>query len=227
MKKLLVALLFTTTAFAQDITPEQVLDKYFDAIGGKANMSKVQDFYAVSTTEVMGQVVDNFETKKIPNKYIAVTEQAGAEMAKVIFDGTKANITQMGQTQTIEGDATKAIEIQALIFPETLYSNSGITLGLDPNEAVNGEDCYVITVDGVPGVTALKEFYSVNTGLKVKQTVESGMGAATTSYKDYKDYNGVKFSTISVIEVMGMSMEKKITNIKINEGVSDADFEIK
>jgi zinc protease len=227
MKKLLIALLFTTTAFAQNVTPQQVLDKYFDAIGGKANMEKVKDFYAVSTTEVMGQSMEAIESKKAPNKYSSVVDQNGTELAKVIFDGTKASITQMGNTQMLEGENTRAILTQALIFPETLYLTDDINLSSQANEKVNEEDCYVISVSGVAGIESLKEYYSVASGLKLKQSIEAANGAAIIYFKDYKDYNGVKFATHVVQEAMGMAIDKKFTVVKINGGIPDSEFEIK
>jgi zinc protease len=227
MKKLLFALLISTSAFAQEITPQQVLEKYFEAIGGKSGMESVKDYYAVSTTEVMGQSMEAIESKKAPNKYSSVVDQNGVELAKIIFDGTKASITQMGNTQMLEGENTKAILTQALIFPETLYLTEGITLSSEANEKVNDEDCYVISVNGIIGIEGLKEYYSVNTGLKLKQSLESPAGTAIIYLKEYKDYSGVKFATHIVQEAMGMTIDKKLTVIKINGGIADSEFEIK
>lgn len=64
MKKLILALLVSTTTFAQNITPKEVLEKYFSAIGGRENMDKVKSLYAVSTTSVMGQEIEAVENKK-------------------------------------------------------------------------------------------------------------------------------------------------------------------
>ena len=225
MKKLLIVLFFSTATFAQDITPRQVLEKYFTAIGGKANMDKVNDFYAVSTTEVMGQSMENIESKKAPNKYSSVVDQSGVELAKIIFDGTQAKVSQMGNDQVLDESSAKALLTQALIFPETLYLTDEVSIRIEENEMHDNEDCYVISVAGIPGVTAIKEFYSVSSGLKVKQVVEGPTGTANVLYKEYKDFEpGVKFATHMIQEAMGMTIEKKITSIKLNSAIADSEF---
>lgn len=227
MKKLLIALLFSTPVFAQDITPQQVLEKYFTAIGGRANMDKVKDFYAVSSTEVMGQSMENIESKKAPNMYSSVVDQSGVELAKIVFDGKQAKVSQMGNSQVLDESSAKALLTQALIFPETLYLTDDISLTIGGNEKHDNEDCYVISVAGIPGITAIKEFYSVNSGLKVKQVVEGPAGSANVLYKEYKDFEpGVKFATHVVQETMGMTIEKKFTSIKLNSAIADSEFKI-
>jgi len=227
MKKLLIALLFSAPVFAQDITPQQVLEKYFTAIGGRTNMEKVKDFHGVSSTEVMGQSMENIESKKAPNLYSSVVDQSGVELAKIVFDGKQAKISQMGNSQVLDESASKALLTQALIFPETLYFTGDIALSLGGNEKHNEEDCYVISVAGIPGITTLKEYYSVNSGLKLKQVAEGPAGSANVLYKDYKDFEpGVKFATHLVQETMGMTIEKKFTSIRINSQISDSEFKL-
>ena len=227
MKKLVIALLFSTPLIAQDIAPQQVLEKYFEAIGGKANMEKVKDFQGVSTTEVMGQTMETTEYKKAPNLYSSLVDQGGVELAKIVFDGKQAQISQMGNSQMLDESAAKALLTQALIFPETLYLTEGITLALEANDKHENEDCHVISVTGIPGISSLKEYYSTTSGLKVKQTVEGPMGSANIIFKDYKDFDpGVKFATHLVQETMGMTIEKKFTSIKVNSQISDSEFKI-
>lgn len=227
MKKLLIVLFFSTATFAQDITPKQVLEKYFEAIGGRTNMDKVKDFYAVSTTEVMGQSMENIESKKIPNMYSSVVDQSGVELAKIVFDGKQAKVSQMGNSQFLDESASKALLAQALIFPETLYFSDEITLTLSGSEQHENEDCYLISVAGIPGITTMKEYYSVNSGLKLKQQVEGPSGSANVLYKEYKDFGpGVKFATHLVQETMGMTIDKKLTSIKLNSQIADSEFKI-
>lgn len=227
MKKLLIALLFSTPVFAQDTTPQQVLEKYFEAIGGRANMDKVKDFYGVSSTEVMGQTMETIESKKAPNLYSSVVDQGGVELAKIIFDGKQAKISQMGDSQILDEASAKALQTQAMIFPETLYFTEDVALNLEQNEMHDNEDCYVISIGGIPGITTMKEYYSVNSGLKLKQVVEGPMGSANVLFKEYNHFEpGVKFATHLVQETMGMTIDKKFTSIKINSQIADSEFKI-
>lgn len=228
MKKIFFALFICSTTFAQSITPKEVLEKYFTAIGGKENMAKVTTFYGVATTTVMGQSMETIESKKAPNKFSSIVDQGGVELAKVVFDGSKAQITQMGNTQLLEGDGAKAMLTQALIFPEQLYFEEGITLGTAPNEKHGEEDCHVITVTGIPGLTTVKEYYSVASGLKIKQTIDSPNGSVSVVFSEYKDYApGIKFANKLIQEAMGMTIEKVYSEIQVNSGIADTEFEIK
>jgi hypothetical protein len=44
-----------------------------------------------------------------------------------------------------------------------------------------------------------------------------------TYYNDYKDVKGLKFP-FNIIKNVGIELDIKIADVKINEGVSDADF---
>jgi hypothetical protein len=46
---------------------------------------------------------------------------------------------------------------------------------------------------------------------------------ATTYFSDYKDVKGVKVPFTIVMNV-GIELNIKVSDVKINEGVSDADF---
>ena len=45
----------------------------------------------------------------------------------------------------------------------------------------------------------------------------------TTAYSDYKEVKGIKFAHAFTVPMLG-NAEFKVSEIKVNEGVSDADF---
>ena len=45
-----------------------------------------------------------------------------------------------------------------------------------------------------------------------------------TNFKDYKDVKGVKFP-FNIIMNVGIELDIKLSEIKVNEGVTDADFQ--
>ena len=71
-------------------------------------------------------------------------------------------------------------------------------------------------------------YYDVKTGLKVlTSTTTERAGQKMTStitYSDYKDVKGVKVP-YKVVMSQGRDIEIKVTDVKINEGVTDADFQ--
>jgi len=70
-------------------------------------------------------------------------------------------------------------------------------------------------------------YYDVKSGLKVAEskTLEQGDQKIeqTTSYADYKEVKGIKIPYKTVLNI-GMEIELTTTEVKVNEGVSDADF---
>ncbi len=88
-------------------------------------------------------------------------------------------------------------------------------------ENINGADAYAIK----NGKSTY--YYDVKTGFKVAEAQELEQGGQkmtqTTYYQDYKDVKGLKFPYKTIMNV-GIEIELITTEVKINEGVTDADF---
>ncbi|MEP5933553.1 MAG: insulinase family protein, partial [Winogradskyella arenosi] len=93
-------------------------------------------------------------------------------------------------------------------------------------ESVEGRDAYKVQVPGE--VVSLTYYYDVETGLKVKEVQTTSMQGQTQSQevvlKDYKDFEGIKFPATREGTQMGQLVVYKLLEAKLNEGVSDADF---
>ena len=67
----------------------------------------------------------------------------------------------------------------------------------------------------------------MKTGFKVAEAQELEQGGQkmtqTTYYQDYKDVKGLKFPYKTIMNV-GIEIELITSEVKINEGVTDADF---
>jgi zinc protease len=86
---------------------------------------------------------------------------------------------------------------------------------------VNGTEVYALK----NGKTTL--YYDVKSGLKIADvdTIEQGGQTMnkTNSYLDYREVKGVKVP-FNLVQNVGFELNIKMTDVKINEGVSDADF---
>ena len=72
-------------------------------------------------------------------------------------------------------------------------------------------------------------FYDMTSGLKVKevQTVKTPDGKEVkvpTTFADYKAVNGIMFPHSVALKSGPMTLDFKVKEIKINEGVSEEDF---
>ena len=73
-----------------------------------------------------------------------------------------------------------------------------------------------------PGGTKSFDYYSIQTGLKVR-TISEGM---TAVYKEYKSVDGIQFPYMMTQEAGGQSMSMEATSIQVNTGLSSDIFKL-
>ena len=139
---------------------------------------------------------------------------------KQVVNETSAYVLQQGQRKNFEGAELAEMKNSAILFEELLLAKKdGVTLtGI---ETINGKDTYAIK----DGKTTL--YYDVTSGLKLadSKTMDQGGKSITqvTNFGDYREVKGVKVP-FNIIQNVGFELDIKIADVKINEGVTDADF---
>ncbi len=128
---------------------------------------------------------------------------------------------QQGQRKDIEGNDLAEMKASATPFEELQLAKKE-NLVLSGIESINGNDAYAIQ----NGKSTL--YYDVKSGLKVAEskTIEQGPNkmTQTTNFGDYREVKGVKVP-FNIIQNVGFELDIKLSEVKINEGVSDADFQ--
>ncbi|CAM1359675.1 Peptidase M16 [Tenacibaculum litopenaei] len=195
-----------------------VIDNYIKAIGGKAKVAGVKTLLTTSNASIQGTPVVLVIKSAAPNKQSTIVSVMGNVMQKMVFNGTTGYQEGRGQRKALEGDDLKEAQTTSAPFADNAY-RSGKLVRIEP---VDGSNAYVITA----GKSEI--FYDVKTGLKVKEVKTSkgpqGEIKVPVTYGDYKEVNGIKFPH-KMVQTMGpMKMEFITKEIKINEGVTDADF---
>ncbi|WP_435524831.1 hypothetical protein [Chryseobacterium indoltheticum] len=79
------------------VTVASVVDKYINAIGGKANLAKVNSYTMTSSTSMQGQTIDIKTTKAQGGKELQIVSAGGMTVQKQVFDGKTGYSEQMGQ----------------------------------------------------------------------------------------------------------------------------------
>lgn len=207
-----------TLPIPEGVTAETVIDKYVDAIGGKEKVAAVTSVMMTSTAKVQGIEVTSVDKMAAPNKMSKVISGMGQVFQKVIFDGESGYQEARGQKMDMTADQIKEIKASSLPFVDMNYK----TGKLDRIEPIEGVNYYVIK----SGETEI--FYDTKTGLKYQEvkTMKGPNGdvSVPTIFGDYKEVNGILFP-YAIAQKMGpMDLNYVIKEIKINEGVSDADF---
>ncbi len=202
------------------VTVASVVDKYINAIGGKANLAKVNSYTMTATMSMQGQNIDIKTTKAQGGKELQLVSMGAMTLQKQVFDGKTGYSEQQGQkvqmTKEQIADNLKNTEL----FEELSFSKSA-DYKLAGIEKINGEDSYAIKAGDKT------HYYSVKTGLKTGKTeVENAQGqtfTVPTTFADYKDVAGVKMPYTITVNQMGMDMVMKVKSYELNQA-KDSDF---
>ncbi|WGH74611.1 insulinase family protein [Tenacibaculum tangerinum] len=201
------------------VTAATVVDNYFEAIGGKDKIASINSVMFTSEAEVQGMKLNLVQKSAAPNKSSTTVSMMGNVMQKMVFDGTKGYAEGQGQKKELSGEELEKVKKESYPFTDKAYK----TGTLDRIEPIDGNNTYVIKFGE-------KEiFYDAKSGLKVKEVTKAkgpqGEMTLPIVFSDYKEVNGVKFPHKMTQKMGPMELEFITKEIKINEGVSDADFQ--
>lgn len=203
-----------------NVTVKSVLDKYITAVGGEKT-KEVKSLLATFEAEFQGMKLNLKTINTSEGKTMNVVSGMGMEFSKTVFNGKTGYTVNQGQRKEMDAEEIASYKIEALPFPElALRDKAGVTLAGIEN--FSGKDAYVV-VDGKK-----KYFYDVNSGLNLGTSSEvEAQGqkmVQTILFGEYKEYNGIKFPSEFIMN-LGMDVTFKALDVKINEGVSEADFQ--
>ena len=201
-----------------DVNVASVLNAYIAAIGGRAKLDNVNSVLMLAEAELQPGMVLNLEMKKtVKNQFMQEMKAMGNSMSKQVLDGDAGYSVVQGQKKDMNEDQIKKVKAESSPFPEVNYLSQNVTL--EKIEAIDGENAYKIKISD-----ELSIFYSVETGLKIKEAKAVGQNTSSIFYTDYKEVAGVKFP-FKLKQTMGpRSFDFLVKEIKVNEGVADADF---
>ena len=205
------------------VTAKSVLENYIKAIGGEKIVAGVKTLAMSGTTKIAQAPAPLSFVSKSDAKGKLVVEflMGGMSMMKQMVNDKEGYQAQQGQKTKIEGEKLTKMRLEAVPFSElSLLKNNAIKLrGI---EAINGKDAYAVE----NGETTL--FFDTTSGLKIAEasTQEQG-GQKMTSITNYNDYRSVKGVQVpyNIVMNVGIELDIKIDDVKINEGVVDADFQ--
>lgn len=211
----------STIAIPEGTTANTVFADYIKAIGGRDKVATVESIAFVgSATTPMGDLVLNVK-KKGGDKFSQAVSVAGNVMQQTIYVDGNARTVSMGKSQEITGEPLEALAAEAAIFPEYSYPNKGELVGI---EMLDDNKVYVIKWSD-----SKKSFYDVATGLlTATETTGEVQGQKVSSmikYDNYKEVKGVKFPMTLIQGMAGRDMRFDINTMRVNEGVTEADFE--
>ncbi|MDB5020414.1 MAG: hypothetical protein JWQ28_1541 [Pedobacter sp.] len=220
----------TTAAAGPKKTATEVISKYISAIGGEAELKKVNSIEQIADFEVQGQKLAANMKQLAPNLESNEISMNGTAVMKDVFNGTTGTKSQ-GPSK-IQYTPAEIAEKKAKkgIF-EQLYYGADSKVEVAGTVKVGTADAYKLNVTSAAGLKKT-EYYDVNTGLLLKEerTVKQN-GADLTITVEYGDYR--KAGNILLPYKMNQSVQTPagaqefvitIKEIKINSGLKPTDF---
>ncbi|WP_205334637.1 insulinase family protein [Flavobacterium fluviale] len=206
----------------KDISAKTVFENYIKAVGGEKAVTSVKTlFMNGSTTIPQAPNPLTFISKLDSKGKMMVSLSMGTmNLMKQVVNEKGAYVEQQGQRKNLEGEDLAEMKANAAPFEE-LQLVKRTDLKVEGIEPINGSDAYVIK----DGKTTY--YYDVKSGLKTAESKvreQGGKSAAQiTNFNDYREVKGVKVP-FNLVQNVGFELDIKMSDIKINEGVSEADF---
>ncbi|NNE75523.1 MAG: insulinase family protein [Pricia sp.] len=206
----------------EGIGVNDVLNKYLEAIGGKEKLEGVESYVMLAEAEMQGMKL-NLEMKKtINDQFMQDLKVGGNSMSKQVLNGDSGYVIMQGQKKEFNEEELEKVKKESVPFPELEYLNSDVTLeGMD---IVDGKQAYKVKVTDEKSI-----FYDMETGLKLQEINVAEMGGqevtSTVNFTDYREVSGILFPFQMAQTVGPQSFEFIVSEVKVNEDVSDADFD--
>lgn len=242
MKRTLVSLILVSfiavAAFAQagaskpadTLTADQILDKYVQALGGKAAMEKFNSTASKGTFEIpaFGATGSAEMWEKAPNKTALKLDIPGFGLVLEGFNGTVAwaQDPQSGLREKT-GAELAATKLDADYFKPIKLKQLYPKIAVKGKEKVSDKDVNVLTLTPAEG-SPETWYFDATSGLLVKMDLErespQGKMAVQVFMEDYKDVDGIKIPHTIRQVTSAFTITIKLEEVKHNVPIDDAKF---
>ena len=196
---------FAQTTFAQN--PDEIVEKYLSAIGGRAALAKIKSRHATGTASFSSPagdlpgVIEVFSVAPNKSRTLLKLDLSVAGMGNATvdqrFDGeTGYAIDSLQGNRDISGNQLENLKNAVFPSPFLNYKERGATVEFVRKEPVGGRDTFVMLLKPKAGST-LQCFIDAESGLIVKTIIvvnlpQLGDVQQTTEFLDYRDQDGIK-----------------------------------
>ena len=210
-------------------TPEEVISTYIKAIGGEAELKKVNTIVSTGDFEIQGQKLNASLKQMAPNMESTVISMAGTTVMKDVFDGTRGIKAQGPSTIDYTPDELKEKKVRQGIFDQLYYS----TAKLEDAGISKVGDVAAYKINVTPAAGSKKtEYYDAKTGFLIKEERPYKLAGKdviiNVLYSDYKKAGNVllPYRTVQIVPVGDATQEFAIVlrDVKINAPLTAADF---
>lgn len=204
----------------EGVSISTVYADYIEAVGGEEKAQEVKNIVMLGNASIQGMTLTMEMKATKDGKSTQEVKMGPNVMQRTAFNGETGYTMAQGQKMEYTEEQINDAKKSAGIFPELSVPEGAELLSIQDFE---GQDVYVVQLS-----ENVKEFYSVESGLKLftETKVDQGGQEFTTSvkYEDYKEVDGVKVP-FKMINNIGQEFVIEFTEIKLNQNLSDKDFQ--
>lgn len=212
----------------QDLTAENIIEKYIEAIGGREKLANVKDKVQKMSGKSGALDLKATVMQKAPDKFVQKLE-SNIFNQTTIYNGDKGKRIQMGQEFILEGKDLEDVKMQAVLNPYLDYSKYSIKTELAGKEIINGKENYKIILT-LPNEETWSHYFDIETGLMTRFStkVNSPQGSFTQNidYSDYREVDGIKFPFKIFQQTGPRAIEMNVESIEINKDIEDSEFNL-
>ncbi|WP_412986932.1 M16 family metallopeptidase [Pontimicrobium sp. IMCC45349] len=208
------------------VTVQTVIDNYINAIGGKDKLAAVNTIHSTANVTIEGAPFKPVANTKqmAPNKMMVdISIEGMGTIEKQVFNGETGYIVRQGQRQDMPADRIES-QKKSVLFDELGFADKNVTL--ESINTIEGNDVYKVKLEE-NGETTYR-YYSVENAFLVRTESTTKVGeqeiTTTVDYDKYSEVEGVLFPYYTVQKAGPQVLIFNVSNIKVNEGVTDADF---
>ncbi|HQW39765.1 MAG TPA: pitrilysin family protein [Flavobacteriales bacterium] len=178
----------------EDRVPEQVIESYIHAIGGRDPIASIRQLKLVWT---IGDPANELtRTEWIgPEQYRTELKKGAASLETIIYDGKRAQIITPEGGGELTDAALEAIKSNTLPVPEIAYDKLMDRRLLPGSTMLNGKKVFKLYLVDMGGI-AFSVYFDAETGMKVRRVedklIYGRSYAVTTDFLDWRSVNGVQ-----------------------------------
>jgi hypothetical protein len=209
-------------------TPDQILEKYVQAVGGKETIAKAK------TRQMKGQYMPQrggqvaVEILQSGDKFTTMVTTPQGTIQRV-WTGTTGWITDPRGLQELDAEELTAVRDMAEAFAPLKLKEPFPRMTFGGKDKINDREVLVLR-GALPDKRRVRLFFDAETGLLLRKVVFNntivGADPVQFDFEDYKDVDGVKlpFSVRISYTEPGFSGTRKFEEIKQNVPVDEAKF---
>jgi hypothetical protein len=207
---------------------DQILNRYEQALGGKAAIDSLKTYRLKGTFEIAGLTGTLENWRKEPEKTLTVMEFPGLGTLRKGFDGqTRWVQTPVGSVVDSSPQQIGQLERDSEVYVAGTIKRLFDTMKLENKARLSGRDMYV--VEGKPARgPAEKLFFDVENGLLVRWDMARREANRTVFVRvhltDYKDVSGVKVPFNVRLAFESFTCIIKVEELEPNVTIDDAIF---